>query len=285
MELILFQLLNGIVIGSIYALVAMGLTLIWSIAGIPDFAQGGIYVFAAYAAYFAVTLLNLPYLLSLFVAMVFGAFLAVIFQKIIYRPLRDDPLAVLLSAIALFFLLENLAIFLWTPKAKTLSSPFDIPINFAGLTFSLHRIIILVIAILMFIIVNIFIRKTKLGKAIRAVAQDREASMLVGINTERILTITFALGGALTSLAAALVAPLYAIYPGMGDLPLLKSLVVVILGGFGSLIGALVGGLILGIVEAFGATYVSAAYQHGFAFLILIITLLLRPQGLFGKGQ
>ncbi len=284
-ETILAQLVNGLVIGAVYSLIAVGLTLIWSIADIPDFAQGGIYTFAAFAAYFTVTLLHFPYFFSLVVAVITGTLLSVTIEKVCYRPLRGSPFSQLLVAIALFFLLANLAIFLWTPKAKILPSPLEgIILNFAGFSVSLQRITVIAAAFALFIAVNFLLKRTKLGKAIRATAQDPETATLMGINRDFIYTVIFALGGCLTAIAAALIAPLYAVYPEMGTLPLLKALVVVVFGGMGSFIGALAGGFLLGLIETFGAIYVSVAYQHGFAFIILILTLIFKPGGLFGRS-
>lgn len=283
LDILVSELFNGIVLGSIYALVAMGLTIIWSIADVPDFAQGGIYVFAGYAAYFATTLFHIPYFLSIFLAILTAIAFSVFFDKYFYWPLRESPLSLLLVAIAFFFLLDNLAITLFTAKAKMLSSPLtNIIIYLGAMTVNAQRILIPVITIIVFIIINIVIKKTKIGIAIRAVAQDREAAALMGINISSIYILLFTIGGAATGLASSLVAPLYSVYPEMGTLPILKALVVVVLGGMGSFLGALVGGLLLGIIEAVGVTYVPVAWQHGFAFIILILVLVLKPSGLFG---
>jgi branched-chain amino acid transport system permease protein len=179
-----------------------------------------------------------------------GILLSVFFERIVYKPLRASGLSCLLAAIALFFLLENVAIALWTPKAKIMSVPeTEVSLNLFGIVTTYHRIIILIISVLLFILVHLFIKYTKMGMAIRAVSEDKEIAGLMGINTDKIYVVTWALGGALTSVAAILISPLYAVWPGMGDLPLLKALVVVILGGFGSIMGALIGGLILGVIE------------------------------------
>lgn len=283
-ETVLLQIFNGITLGIIYALFGMGLTLIWSIAGLPDFSQGGIYIITAYAAYFAITLLNTPYFFAIFFAIITGMAISVTFERLLYSRLRESHDAALLCAIALFFLLENLSVYLWTPKAKIMPSPLrEIILKVAGVSFSLQRVIIIAVGILFFVLVNIFVKKTKIGLAIIATAQDREAAALMGINLEKVYITTWALGGLLTALASVLISPLYAVHPGMGTLPLLKALVVVILGGMGSFIGALVAGLTLGLIETFGAIYISIEYQHGFAFIILLLTLVLRPQGLFGR--
>jgi branched-chain amino acid transport system permease protein len=283
---ILTQVFNGVILGLIYGLMAIGLTMIWSITNLPDFSQGGIYIITAYVAYWAITLFNVPYLLTIPIGALTGILLSVAFERIVYNRLRPSGvLSCLLAAIALFFLLENVANALWTPKAKIMSVPeTEVSIDLFGIiTTTFHRIIILIVSVLLFIIIHLFIKYTKIGMAMRAVAEDRETTELMGVDTRMVYIATWALGGALTSVAAILVSPLYAVWPGMGTLPLLKALVVVILGGFGSIIGALIGGLILGLVETIGAIYVSAAYQHGFAFVLLLLTLSLRPKGLFGR--
>jgi len=283
--LVLTQLLNGAILGLIYGLMAIGLTMIWSVTDLPDFSQGGIYIISAYVAYWTITLLNAPYFLALLIGALAGILLSVSFERVVYNRLRPSGvLSCLLAAIALFFLLENIANALWTPKAKIMSVPeTEVTLNLFGIVTSYHRIIIFITSVILFIFIHLFIKYTKIGMAIRAVAEDREIAALMGIDTSKVYIATWAFGGALTSVAAILISPLYAVWPGMGTLPLLKALVVVILGGFGSIIGALVGGLILGLIETFGAIYVSAAYQHGFAFIILLLTLSLRPRGLFGR--
>jgi len=148
---------------------------------------------------------------------------------------------------------------------------------------SYQRIVVLAVSAILFVLVYLFIQRTKIGKAIRAASQDREAAEVVGINMSTVYSMVFMIGGALSGTAAVLISPLYSVFPTMGELPLLKSLVVVVLGGFGSVAGVLVGGIGLGLLESLGAVYISAAYQHGFAFFILIIVLLFFPRGLFGK--
>lgn len=280
----LYQLvINGIIIGASYALMALGLNLIWSITDIPDFSQGGIYVFAAYTGYFAVTLVNLPYFLGLLAAMCVGGTTAFLFERFLYRRWRGRGRIQLLCAIALFFLLSSLAILFWTPKSKIFPVSMQGAVELLDLTVSYQRILVLVIAFVLFVIIYFFIQNTKIGKAIRASSQDREVAEIVGININTVNSVVFVIGGMLSSTAAVLISPLYAVHPAMGDLPLLKSLVVVILGGFGSVAGVLVGGIGLGLVESLGSVYISAGYQHGFAFFVLIIVLLLFPRGLFGK--
>lgn len=279
-------IINGLVLGSIYALIALGLNLIWSITDIPDFSQGGIYVIAAYAAYFSITSLNLPWYLAMAVAALTGAALAYSFEKVLYRRWRGRTDHIqLLCAIALFFFLANLAIFLWTAKSLNLEHFIVGRTEIFGVGISYQRLMIIVFVIVLFILINLFLQKTKIGKAIRAAAQDIEVAPWMGIDINKVFSIIFAMGGALSGIAATLVAPVFAVYPMMGELPLFKALVVVILGGKGSLAGTLIAGMGLGILESLGAGYVSAAYQHGFAFIILLVVLVFRPQGLFGSRK
>lgn len=284
MDIFFLQVGNGLIIGSVYSLVALGLNLIWSITDIPDFAQGSFYVLAAYAGYFAVTLAGVPYLFSLFLGMSVGATLAFLCERFLYRrwrerTFRDAARVQLLVAIALFFLFANVANALWTSKAKV----FPTYVRGSILGFSYMRINVLLAAIILFILVYLFIMKTKPGKAIRAASMDPGMAQVLGINIDTVNSLVFVMGGALSGAAAVLVSPLYSVFPSMGDLPLLKAMVVVILGGFGSVAGVLICGLGLGVLEALGAVYVSSAYQHGYAFFILILVLLIKPKGLFGR--
>ena len=284
MYLFILQIGNGLIVGSVYALVALGLNLIWSITDIPDFAQGSFYVLAAYAGYFAVTLLNMPFLIALLCGMSLGAILAFLCERYLYRrwrerTFRDAARVQLLVAIALFFLFANVANALWTAKPRI----FPPYMEGSLYNFSYMRINVLLAAVVLFVLVYLFIMKTKPGKAIRAASMDPGMAQVLGINIDTVNSLVFCIGGALSGAAAVLTAPLYSVFPSMGDLPLLKALVVVILGGFGSVTGVLVCGLGLGLLEALGTMYVSSAYQHGYAFFILILVLLLKPRGLFGR--
>jgi len=280
-ETLLLQIGNGLIVGSVYVLVALGLNLIWSITDVPDFAQGAFYVIAAYVGYYAVKLAGLPYLFAVILGMIVSAAMAYVCERFLYRRWREAPRVQLLCAIALFFLIANIANAIWTSKAKIF--PGYLPGSVPGIGYSYERLVVLVASAILFVMTYLFIMKTKMGKAIRAASQDRGMAQVLGININTVNSVVFILGGALSSATAVLVAPLYTVYPTMGDLPLLKALVVVILGGFGTVAGVFICGLGLGILEALGAIYVSSAYQHGYAFLILIIVLLFKPKGLFGR--
>lgn len=283
METFAAQTFNGLIMGSVYVLVALGLNLIWSITDIPDFTQGTTYTVAAYTSYFIVTLLKLPFVPALIGGMAVGAAMSFVFERFLYRRWNDAPRTQLLGAIALFFLVANIVNLVWTSKAKIFPPYLGGSIDLVGLPMSYQRIVVLLAASLLFLLVYLFIMKTRMGKAIRAAAQDREMAEVVGIDIGAVISVVFLLGGALSGAAGVLVAPLYSVFPSMGDLPLLKALVVVILGGFGSVAGVLICGLGLGVLEAYGAVYLSSAYQHGYAFFILILFLTFKPRGLFGR--
>jgi branched-chain amino acid transport system permease protein len=277
-------IINGLVLGSIYALIALGLNLIWSITDIPDFSQGGIYVIAAYVVYFCITSLSIPWYIAIFVAALVGAIMAYSFERFLYRRWRGRTDHIqLLCAIALFFLLANLAIYLWTAKSLNLEHYIKGVVNIFGVGVSYQRLMIIAVVIILFVVINLFLKKTKTGKAIRAATQDIEVAPWMGIDINKVFSIIFAMGGALSGIAAALIAPVFAVYPMMGELPVLKALVVVILGGKGSLGGTLIAGMGLGVLESLAAGYISTSYQHGYAFIILLIVLIFRPQGLFGS--
>lgn len=279
MEILLMQIGNGLIIGSVYALMALGLNVIWSITDVPDFAQGSIFVIAAYISYFAVKLAGVPYFFALLLGMCVGGLMSYAFERFLYRRWRGAGRVQLLCAIALFFLWSNVANALWTAKTKIFPSYLHGSIY----GFSYQRIVILAVAVILFGLVYFFIMKTKTGKAIRAASQDTAMAQILGINIDTVNSVVFILGGALSGAAAVLVAPVYCVVPSMGDLPLLKALVVVILGGFGTVAGVLICGLSLGVLEALGAVYISSAYQHGYAFVILILVLSFLPRGLFGR--
>jgi len=284
MEVLFIQIGNGLIMGSVYALVALGLNMIWSITDIPDFAQGSFYVMAAYAGYFTVTLGKMPFPIALLAGMSVGALLAFLCERFLYRRWRERTFrgadrVQLLCGIALFFLFTNVANALWTAKPKIFPAYMEGTIG----SFSYMRINVLLAAAALFIIVYLFVMKTKPGKAIRAASMDPGMAQVLGINLNTVNSMVFGIGGALSGAAAVMIAPLYSVFPSMGDLNLLKALVVVILGGFGTVAGVLVCGLGLGVFEALGAAYISSAYQHGYAFFILILVLLIKPKGIFGR--
>ncbi len=280
------QVINGLVIGSIYAMVALGLTLIFGILHIGNFAHGQLYMLGAFATYWLVTLWGWNIWSSMLVAMGSMALLGMVLERIVFRPVHSAPhINGLIVALGLFIALENVAFILWGGEERTLPSPYATKVvTLLNVSLTLQRLLVFIISILLIFLLYLFIQRTKMGKAIRAVAQDPEVSRLMGIPIHRISATVFAVSSALAAAAGALVGPIFCVFPAMGVTPILKAFVVIVLGGMGSIPGAIFGGFILGIAESLGAGYLSSEYKDAFAFAALILVLMVKPSGLFGKG-
>jgi branched-chain amino acid transport system permease protein len=279
------QVINGLVIGSIYAMVALGLTLIFGILHIGNFAHGQLYMLGAFATYWLVTLWGWNIWPSMLVAMGSMALLGIVLERVVFRPVYSAPhINGLIVALGLFIALENIALILWGGEERTLPSPYATKvITLLSISLTLQRLLVFIISILLIFLLYLFIQRTKMGKAIRAVAQDPEVSRLMGIPIHRISATVFAVSSALAAAAGALVGPIFCVFPAMGVTPILKAFVVIVLGGMGSIPGAIFGGFILGIAESLGAGYLSSEYKDAFAFAALILVLMVKPSGLFGK--
>jgi len=279
------QVINGLVIGSIYAMVALGLTLIFGILHIGNFAHGQLYMLGAFATYWLVTLWGWNIWSSMLVAMGSMALLGIVLERVVFRPVYSAPhINGLIVALGLFIALENIALILWGGEERTLPSPYATKvITLLSISLTLQRLLVFIISILLIFLLYLFIQRTKMGKAIRAVAQDPEVSRLMGIPIHRISATVFAVSSALAAAAGALVGPISCVFPAMGVTPILKAFVVIVLGGMGSIPGAIFGGFILGIAESLGAGYLSSEYKDAFAFAALILVLMVKPSGLFGK--
>ncbi|MBC7253032.1 MAG: branched-chain amino acid ABC transporter permease [Actinobacteria bacterium] len=275
------QLIIGIQLGSQYVMVALGLTLIFGILDISHFAHGHMYMLGAYLLYILMELAGVNYWLALPLCMVALALGGVVVERLVYRPLRDQPhINTFIAAIGLILFLETMVRAI-QPKALSVSKPIDKVFSAGGVSMEAQRLIVIVGAALLVIALHLFIKRTRLGTAIEAVAQDREGAALVGINVNRISLLTFAIATALAAAAAVLMAPLAFIAPEMGSVLILKAFVIVVLGGLGSMQGAIVGGYLLGILEAMAIAYLSSTYKDVFAFAVLILILAVRPTGLF----
>lgn len=281
------QVINGLVVGSIYAMVALGLTLIFGILHIGNFAHGQLYMLGAFATYWMVTLWGWNIWPAMIAAMGLMALLGVLLERIVFRPVHSAPhINGLIVALGLFIVLENLAFILWGGEERMLPSPYATKtISFLSLTLTIQRLLVFVVAVLLIFFLYLFIQRTKMGKAIRAVALDSEVARLMGIPINRISATVFAVSSALAAAAGALVGPIFSVFPAMGLSPILKAFVVIVIGGMGSIPGAIFGGFILGIAESLGAGYLSSQYKDGFAFLALILVLMVKPTGLFGKKE
>ncbi len=285
MSIFLQQVLNGLTIGSVYALVALGLTLVYGILHVPNFAHGALYMAGAYAMFYFVSALGANYWVAMLGATGAVAGLAVLAERLIFHRLRDAPkLYDMIAAIGLLLFMEAAAQAIWGADFRRLAAPFPQILRFGGLVAPAQRLIIIGAAFGLMIGLHLFLKRTMLGATIIATAQNREGAALVGINATRVSMLTFAISGALAAVAAALYAPINLIYPAMGDLVILKAFVIIILGGMGSIPGAIIGGLIIGFAESFGAFYVSTDYKDIIAFALLVLILSVRPQGLFTSG-
>ncbi len=283
---ILQQIINGISLGSIYALIALGYTMVYGILRLINFAHGDIFMVGAFIGYFALGSWNLPFALGLVIAMIGASVIGMIIERFAYRPLRTAPrISLLITAIGVSFLLENLMVLIVgaSPRSFPQSIPVDI-YNIGGLILTNRQIIILLISILLMILLQFIVMRTKIGKAMRAVSQDKEMALMLGINIDSVIAFTFALGSALAAAGGVLVGLYFnKIEPYMGVMPGLKAFVAAVLGGIGIIPGAMLGGFILGIAEILVSAFISSTVRDAVAFIILIIILLVRPSGLLGK--
>ena len=285
MDLLLQQLFNGLTLGSVYILVGIGLTLVFGILHVPNFAHGSLYLIGGYTTLMVMKGLGVHYFVGILASIIVVALLAVLMERLVFNPLRNAPaIHDKIAAIGLVLFFEALVSLMWGTEYHRLLTPYDNTLTFAGVNMTTQRILVIGVAIVVVILLNLFLKKTMIGSSIIAMAQNREGAFLVGINANAVAMMTFAISGALAAIAASLASPINLVFPGMGHLVILKAFVVVIIGGMGSIPGAIVGGLVLGISESLGATYISNDYKDMIAFLLLIIIMTARPKGLFAKG-
>ena len=286
MQQILQQLINGVSLGSIYALIALGYTMIYGIIKLINFAHGDIYMVGAYLGFYAVTL-GIPIVPAILISMAVTSLLGIAVERFAYRPLRHAPrISVLITAIGVSFLLEYVMMALVSPTPRTFPATIsDVSWTFDGLVISGQQLLIMGVTFVLMVILTYIVRATKIGKAMRAASYDTEAAQLMGINADRIISITFAIGSALAAVAGVLIGIYYnSIDPLMGLMPGIKAFVAAVFGGIGILPGAVVGGIVLGIVEAFISGFGFSMFRDAAAFAILILVLLLKPAGIFGKN-
>lgn len=283
------QFLNGLTLGSTYALIALGYTMVYGIIQLINFAHGEIYMFGAFAGLFLVTVLGLNIGVALIGAMIFCMLLGMLVERVAYRPLRgkSSRLSALISAIGVSIFLSTLMTLIRGPNTTRYPEVMNITtFQIGSISVSSLQIIILVVAGILMVGLQVMIKNTRMGKAMRACSQDLEASYLMGINVNRIISFTFAIGSALAAAGGVLVGIYYnAVWPLMGTMAGLKAFAAAILGGIGSIPGAMIGGLTLGILEIFGVAYLSSSYKDAIAFAILILVLIIRPQGILGQKK
>lgn len=280
------QILNGLTLGSTYALIALGYTMVYGILELVNFAHSEIYMTGAFIGLMMVTVYKLPFAAALLLGIAGSCLLGVIIEKLAYRPLRNaSRIAPLISAIGVSIFLQNAALLAAGPQARAFPANFEVTSIRLGpsIQISSLQLLILLISVVLMIGLHLLIQKTKLGQAMRATAQDKETAQLMGIKIDRIISFTFAIGSALGGAAGVLVGVYFnSVDPMMGFFPGLKGFVAAVLGGIGNIPGAMLGGLILGLVEVFGAVYMSR-YKDAIAFAVLILILLIKPTGLLGR--
>jgi branched-chain amino acid transport system permease protein len=283
-----WAIIDGIVLGSIYVLIALGLVLIYGVLEIPDFSQAGLYALGAYFTFTGTRLLGLSYLPSLVISVGMIILLGLLIERVAYRPLqKKPPESLLIVALGLLFILDNTALFIWGHEHKSISISALVgqTLSFWGRSFSLERALVIAVGAFLILGVHIFLMHTKTGDAVRAIFQDRDAAVLMGIHIGHIRAATFGASCILTAIAGSLIGSVFSVFPNMGDYIVVKGFGAIILGGMGSVVGAAVGGLIIGLAESLGATFLSSAYKDLFAFVIIILVLLFKPSGLFGMKE
>ncbi|KSU80974.1 MULTISPECIES: branched-chain amino acid ABC transporter permease [Fictibacillus] len=286
MELIQ-QLVNGISLGSIYALIALGYTMVYGIVKLINFAHGDVFMVGSFVGFYSITVLHLPFIVSLILSMAVCAVFGVLIERIAYKPLRNATrIAALITAIGVSLLIEYG--FIYVRGAQPEAYPGDVlpehAIHIFGAKINSQSLLILGVSVALMIILQFIVHKTKIGKAMRAVSFDAEAARLMGINVDRTISATFAIGSALAGAAGVAFGVYYIkIEPLMGVIPGLKAFVAAVLGGIGIIPGAMVGGLLLGVIESLVSAFGYSLWRDGAAFIVLILILIFLPSGLFGK--
>jgi len=285
MEDLLEQAVHGLTLGSLYAMVATGLALMFGVVRLINFAHGEFYMLGGYAFWFAFREAGLPYPAAAAVAAAAMAVFGLAYERTVIRAILDRTWHVqLIATLATSIVMTNLAIIVFGTQPKEVPTTLSATIlQLGGIRLAWHRILVLVAAVVIFGALQWFVARTKTGKAMRAMSQNREACAVVGVDVERVARATFALSAALAGGAAALVSPLFSIFPDVGALLTLKAFAAVIVGGFGYVKGAIAAAFIIGIAESLAAGYVSYAYKDAIGFIVMIAVLLWRPQGLFGR--
>ena len=285
--LLVQQLVNGVANGMGYVLIAVGLTLVFGVLRIVNFAHGTFFMLGGYFTYYAISMLGVHYLLAVVIAAALTGLTGVIANQFFFRPLRKEhEFIILLSSLGLGILLTNGAELVFGADPKYIPSGFsDETLTWGDMIVTQQRVLIFVLASLALIFVYWFIRKTRYGKMMQATAQHPEGAVLSGINTKFVHAYTFAIASALAGLSGALVGPTAMMFPTVGDWAVLKGFIVVVIGGLGSIPGACIGGLLLGIVEALGGGYVSQGFAEAIGYLLIVLVLIWRPQGLFDMSR
>ncbi|MHB1652541.1 MAG: branched-chain amino acid ABC transporter permease [Desulfitobacteriaceae bacterium] len=281
------QLVNGLSLGSIYALIALGYTMVYGIIKLINFAHGDVMMVGAYVGWYATTRLHLSFIPALLLAMSFCALLGIVIEKIAYKPIRNATrIAALITAMGVSLFLEYGGMLVVTAEIRTYPPVFPETLyNIGGIDFKYGDVVMVVTSVVLMVLLHFVVQYTKVGKSMRAVSFDKDAALLMGINVDNTITATFAIGSALAAAAGVLMGVYFnTIDPLMGIIPGLKAFVAAVLGGIGIIPGAMVGGLVLGLTEALVSGLGASTWRDAVAFLILILVLIIKPSGIFGKN-
>ena len=284
----LSYLISGLSLGSVYAIIALGYTMVYGIAKMLNFAHGDVIMVGAYISFCITVGLGLPAVVSVIAAMLVCTLLGIIIERLAYKPLRNaGSLAVLITAIGVSYLLQNIALLIWGSAAKSYQSLIKFPAItlFDGtLVIKSEAIVTIIVCIVIMVTLTLFTSRSKMGKAMRAVYEDKGAALLMGINVNTTISVTFAIGSALAAVAGILLCSSYPLLmPTTGSMPGIKAFTAAVFGGIGSIPGAMIGGLLLGIIQILGSAYISNELSDAIVFLVLIIVLLVKPTGILGK--
>lgn len=287
MDQLLQHIVNALILGGTYALLGIGLTLIFGIMRVVNFTHGELYTFGAYMMFMFVMTLQTNFFVALVLAVLLGIALGALIELVLLRPLRGADIdTTMLIMIGAWLAMQNMEQFVWSGIAKSIDNPFPTePLVIGAVSVGWNRVFVFVVALALIGGAYALIQWTKLGKAMRATFQDRETAALMGIRINGVYTATFALGSGLAAAAGALLGPVFVVNPHMGDLAALKSFAIVILGGLGNVAGATVGGFILAMIEELGAGYISSGYRDAMGFMLIIVILVFRPTGLFPQKE
>ncbi len=284
---LIITLIQGLSLGSIYALIALGYTMVYGIAKMLNFAHGDVIMVGAYMIFTSVALARFPSIVGILICVLFSALLGITIEFLAYRPLRRAPsLSVLITAIGVSYLLQNLALLIFGSDPKSVPVLFNLPtVNLGyGIKITGEALFTLVTTVILMVILTLFINKTKLGKAMRAVSEDKDAALLMGINVNRTISITFAIGSALAAFASLCYGMSYTyIKPTTGSMPGIKAFTAAVFGGIGSIPGAMLGGILLGVIEKLSMAYISTQFTDAIVFGVLILVLVIKPTGLLGR--
>ncbi|MBQ0138249.1 MAG: branched-chain amino acid ABC transporter permease [Kurthia sp.] len=282
------QLVNGISLGSIYALIALGYTMVYGIIKLINFAHGDVFMIGAFVGFYAISSWGLGFFPALIIAMIICAILGVVIERLAYKRLRNATrIAALITAIGVSLLIENLVIYIRGPQLESYPDGLvaNTKVNIFGADISSQSLLILAVSLSLMVILQFVVHKTKIGKAMRAVSHDADAAKLMGINVDNTISATFAIGSALAGAAGVIFGLYYTkIDPLMGVIPGVKAFIAAVLGGIGSIPGAMTGGMLLGVVETVVSALGFSVWRDAAAFVILIIILIFRPAGIFGKN-